>query len=540
MDDDWVYADVDDFPRDHRNHYEVAPAVDGGVDAEGWERYTVVEERYRALEGGSITSWDSLPEADPVPPPGHRALSAFRWLRPHSPHGLSSVPPALRYARLRFTQGLSAGVRSIRRYLPTIVHIPLVRATRRTSPSLDRRAIPEWNTDVPATYTAPPLRSPQRSPTGTEECTACQVEILVRNEATRVPCGHIYHSTCLLTLVEVAMRTPSQFPPRCCRQPIPPILFRYLLDIDQLQAFTRLQVERATHRPLYCANPRCSRFLGERDKHTPVHILTCGDPACLTRTCARCKAAVGRDDTADTHVCAYDAGHRAVLQLGTRHGWVRCPGCEQLVERNGGCPHMTCRCGTEFCYACGKRYGDCVCGQRRTLYPVYAIPDPVFPEDPVGIPEPVRPRRRRPLPEPFINDYEIVPTDYNYEERPPMRTTVVAWTADERDMEAYPPYHAAGVHPWQMRPEALPPAIEEEPSRFDFISEISVSLPPSIAGSPRGSSEGHAPYYEEVTAPVSPASSVATGGDSFMGRMGEAAQQARVGSLRRASLWMEG
>lgn len=179
MDDDWVYADVDDFPRDHENHYEVAPAVSGGVDAEGWERYTVVEERYRALEGGSITSWDSLPEADIVSPPAHRALPASRWFRPHSPHRLSSVPLALRYARLRFTQGwvinhafdlkrqltvhrLSAGVRSIRRYLPTVVHIPLVRVTRRTTPSLDRRAIPEWITDDPATYTAPPLGSPQR------------------------------------------------------------------------------------------------------------------------------------------------------------------------------------------------------------------------------------------------------------------------------------------------------------------------------------------------------------------------------------------
>ncbi|OJT02838.1 hypothetical protein TRAPUB_6694 [Trametes pubescens] len=449
MEYDWIHVDEDDFPRDYEDRYQIEAAADGGVDAEGWERYTVVEQRYRALEGGSITSWDSLPEADSVLPPAHRALSAFK------------------------------------------------------------------------------------SPTVSEECTACQVEILVRNEGIRVPCGHIYHSACLLTLVEVAMRTPSQFPPRCCRRPIPAILFRYLMNPTQLQAFTRLQVERATRRPVYCSNPRCSRFLGERDKTTPVHILTCGDPACHTRTCARCKAAVGRDDTAETHVCAYDAGHRAVLQLGTRHGWVRCPGCEQLVERNGGCPHMTCHCGTEFCYSCGKRYSGCVCGQRRTLYPVYAIPDPVFPTDLVPIPEPIRPRRRRPLPEPYL-DYDETALE-DYEEALPARTPLVAWAGDERDVEVYPLYYADGMHPWQMRLETLPPAIEEEPSRFDWLSGISVSLPPSIAGSPSGSSEGHPSAYEEVTAPASTASSDATAGDSFMGRRGEFAQQARVGSLRRAS-----
>lgn len=90
------------------------------------------------------------------------------------------------------------------------------------------------------------------------------------------------------------------------------------------------------HRPLYCANPKCSCFLGERDKY--ISVITCGDPACHTRTCARCKAAVGRNNIAETQVCAYDAGHRTVLQLSTRHGRVRCPGCKQLVERNGGCP----------------------------------------------------------------------------------------------------------------------------------------------------------------------------------------------------------
>ena len=33
-----------------------------------------------------------------------------------------------------------------------------------------------------------------------------------------------------------------------------------------------------------------------------------------------------------------------------------CPGCTRRTERISGCNHMTCPCGTEWCYACGKRW----------------------------------------------------------------------------------------------------------------------------------------------------------------------------------------
>ena len=37
-----------------------------------------------------------------------------------------------------------------------------------------------------------------------------------------------------------------------------------------------------------------------------------------------------------------------------------CPKCRSLIEKNGGCPHMTCAfCGEQFCWKCGKNYFDC-------------------------------------------------------------------------------------------------------------------------------------------------------------------------------------
>jgi len=46
-----------------------------------------------------------------------------------------------------------------------------------------------------------------------------------------------------------------------------------------------------------------------------------------------------------------------------------CPECSVLVRREGGCTHIVCRCGQDFCFGCGapmSEEGDeCVCEQRE-------------------------------------------------------------------------------------------------------------------------------------------------------------------------------
>ncbi|KAI0371232.1 hypothetical protein BV20DRAFT_191688 [Pilatotrama ljubarskyi] len=198
-----------------------------------------------------------------------------------------------------------------------------------------------------------------------EICTACHGEITVgQDDALQVPCMHVYHTECLLMLVEVSMRSTGQFPPRCCRSTIPTPLFHRHLTPEQRTAFALREAEQSTPRRVYCANPQCSTFLGPRDKRTPVRIYTCAFSACATRTCARCRAAVDPSADAQTHECKHDTGYRMALQLGSRLGWMRCPECEELIERHSGCPHMTCVCGTEFCYECGNRYNGCTCHLR--------------------------------------------------------------------------------------------------------------------------------------------------------------------------------
>jgi len=62
------------------------------------------------------------------------------------------------------------------------------------------------------------------------------------------------------------------------------------------------------------------------------------------RSCARYEARLQLENANDYFTTALAIGARA------------CPRCSIRVQRNGGCNHMTCVCGMEWCYVCGVRW----------------------------------------------------------------------------------------------------------------------------------------------------------------------------------------
>jgi len=93
----------------------------------------------------------------------------------------------------------------------------------------------------------------------------------------------------------------------------------------------------------------CRRGLG--DDEVRRHV----DSAVMHRLDMK-RAASARDHRPRPRPCSgwADARTQFVLRCTT----VACPNCKTRVERNGGCDHMRCICGTHFAYCCGRRLDE--------------------------------------------------------------------------------------------------------------------------------------------------------------------------------------
>ncbi|EIW64872.1 uncharacterized protein TRAVEDRAFT_109260 [Trametes versicolor FP-101664 SS1] len=188
---------------------------------------------------------------------------------------------------------------------------------------------------------------PTASPHPCESCVICGDDVL--GTVVRLRCGHGLDMACLQAMFERATADESLFPPQCCKRVVElPDVERFLSRalIDRFQEKTR---EFSTANRVYCYNPYCSAFLGAATLSPTA--LRCS--ACASTTCASCK------EQAHPRAGCRSAGDDALLSLAKENEWQRCAGCQYLVERSGGCPHMQCRCGAQFCYLCGKEWGKC-------------------------------------------------------------------------------------------------------------------------------------------------------------------------------------
>ncbi|KAL9622059.1 MAG: hypothetical protein Q9160_003558 [Pyrenula sp. 1 TL-2023] len=90
---------------------------------------------------------------------------------------------------------------------------------------------------------------------------------------------------------------------------------------------------------LYCSAKTCSALISSRD------IVD------------RCKQdlAVHTDDS----LCPPDDEEDSLLTLAAKERWQKCNGCGNMVEKSDGCEHMICHlCSYEFCYICGREWGE--------------------------------------------------------------------------------------------------------------------------------------------------------------------------------------
>jgi len=166
-------------------------------------------------------------------------------------------------------------------------------------------------------------------------------------DAATLPCGHLVCETCLQahlrTRVTDGQDTPCPHPG--CEHEIPVTLVadraiacrRQQTRLEQLMARTAF-VRCETVRHIGGTAVPCNRWCAP----APGGTAQCDDAQCKAfRALAAASADPGELDAA---LVTWRAGTDAA----------QCPGCKVLIERKGGCEHMTCKCGTEFCYLCGE------------------------------------------------------------------------------------------------------------------------------------------------------------------------------------------
>lgn len=190
-----------------------------------------------------------------------------------------------------------------------------------------------------------------------------------------LPCGgqHPFCDDCLRQylhgVLESGNATAMICPEPTCRLPLDEHAVEEILGKTARAKFVRLAAARdvdALGHIAWCPEPGCGKAVA-RDQNAGLTVRC----ACGYRFCCSCKLPGGHDPCSCEQWGAWREAHP---QLEQRHKerrkhqdrnevWINrnaqhCPGCQGVVQRNGGCNHMVCRCGVHFCYVCGRRWEE--------------------------------------------------------------------------------------------------------------------------------------------------------------------------------------
>lgn len=207
-------------------------------------------------------------------------------------------------------------------------------------------------------------RRPSSRPTITMACSVC-LEDFPEDDLLHLECACEYCKECLNGAFRAGCANMASFPPRCCGKPLRSMVWASYLEPDVLGRYKEIEAEFTAHRPLYCAQKRCSQFIPD-NAHLDGQEAGCC-PECHTVTCKLCIKGKELHTQWELRrrICpAEDKDETALYDLSVRQKWRQCPTCFTMVEKTDGCNHMDCVCGIDFCYTCGKLYdeeGSCQC-----------------------------------------------------------------------------------------------------------------------------------------------------------------------------------
>ncbi|KZV57921.1 hypothetical protein F511_12527 [Dorcoceras hygrometricum] len=109
----------------------------------------------------------------------------------------------------------------------------------------------------------------------------------------------------------------------------------------------------------YCPYKDCSSLM-VNDSGEAIREAEC--LSCRRLMCVQCKvpwhSGFGCEEFKGLNESERGREDLMVHQLAKEKKWQRCPSCRIFVDKKEGCLHMTCRCGFQFCYACGATWSS--------------------------------------------------------------------------------------------------------------------------------------------------------------------------------------
>ncbi|OEL19676.1 hypothetical protein BAE44_0019305 [Dichanthelium oligosanthes] len=213
---------------------------------------------------------------------------------------------------------------------------------------------------------SPPFTVPAAAATTFVFCKIC-MDAVAPSDAHRASrgCAHAFCGGCLARYVGAKIQeriADVRCPEERCGGALDPELCQGILPREVFERWGAALCESMLlgADKAYCPYKDCSAMMLVDGDGGDVAESEC--PSCRRLFCARCGVApwhAGVTCTEYKRLGKGDSGKEdmLLLEMANRRNWKRCPKCEFFVEKRDGCVHITCRCGFEFCYGCGGKWG---------------------------------------------------------------------------------------------------------------------------------------------------------------------------------------
>ncbi|KAL8158520.1 hypothetical protein V2J09_000057 [Rumex salicifolius] len=237
----------------------------------------------------------------------------------------------------------------------------------------------------------------------TNNCCICLEDVNPTEMLKFEGCQHRFCSSCVKAHVQFKVHGGNL--PKCpqpkCGFPLSYGFCKPLLDRKTRDKMEQLVKENSIPaiEKVYCPSPRCSYLMSKSEalatqsgfaSTSKLEVTACRCMKCHSVFCIRCKVTWHSNMSCEAFnirdsIWNSRSDDARLKSLARDKKWRICPRCSHLIELAHGCNHISCRCGHQFCYACGRDWKRETCScplwyegnifhRRRRFISLYQAP----------------------------------------------------------------------------------------------------------------------------------------------------------------------